>query len=278
MLDILDYHVLIHGFLQFFIYPYQSGQILPSSWSSKIFAIYCALHLIKISRSCIQIGNHCRVNAFCVSILSPCVKIRLHLDFLHTVHGHHIKFTDRFIVLRWIPGSYDQPAFRNLVASKGFTLKELQHGRCQCLGNTVDLINKQNPLPKAGILDFLIDGCYDLAHGIFCNCHLFSVKILSGNKRKSNCTLSGMVGNGVRNQSHLTFPGNLLHDLCLADSRGANKKNRALGHNRYLILPVFIFQKVSFYCIAYFFLRSLDVHNIIFSSSLQIGCIILVHV
>ena len=43
MLDILDYHVLIHGFLQFFIYPYQSGQILPSSWSSKIFAIYCAL-------------------------------------------------------------------------------------------------------------------------------------------------------------------------------------------------------------------------------------------
>ena len=126
-------------------------------------------------------------------------------------------------------------------------------------------------LSKAGFLDFLIDGCHDLAHSIFCNCHLFSVKILSGNKRKSNCTLSGMVGNGVRNQSHLTFPGNLLHDLCLADSRGANKKNRALGHNRDLILPVFIFQKVGFYCIAYFFLRSLDVHNIIFSSSLQIG-------
>ncbi len=61
-----------------------------------------------------------------------------------------------------------------------------------------------------------------------------------------------MVGNGVRNQSPPYIPGNLLHDLCLADSRGANKKNRALGHNRYLILPVFIFQKVSFYCMCVF--------------------------
>ena len=70
------------------------------------------------------------------------------------------------------------------------------------------------------------------------------------------------MGDGVGYQAHLAFPGNLLHDLGLADSRCPDEKNGTLCHHRDLVLPVLIFQKVSFYCISNLFFRSLNIHNL----------------
>ena len=176
-----------------------------------------------------------------ISIFSPCIKIRLYQKLLHTVHSDHIKFPDRFVILRWISSRYDQPPRRNLMTSECFTLKKLQHGRRQRLGHTVNLINKQDSLPKPGFLNFIINGGYDLTHGVFRNSHLFSIKFFLRNKRQANGTLPGMMSNGIRYQPHLALSGYLLHNLSLTDSRCSNKKNRALSHNRNLIFPVFIF-------------------------------------
>ena len=144
MLDVLASHLPIHRFIQLLVDLDQTGKILPASWCGEIFAVHRTFHLVEIGRPCVQIGNHGRVHTSCIGILSPRIKIRLHLDLFHTIHGHHIKFPDGFVVFRRISCSHDQPALRNLMASEGFALEKLQHGRGQRLGNAVDLINKKD--------------------------------------------------------------------------------------------------------------------------------------
>ena len=263
MLNILYHHIPVHFLIQFLINLNQPGKIFPASWSCKIFTIHSTFHFVKIRGSCIQVRNHSRMNSSCIRILSPCIKIRFHLNFLHTVHSYHIKFSDRLVIFRWISCCHNQPAFRNFMASKGFTLKKLQHGRCQCLRNTVNLINKQNSLLQTRLLYLFINRRHNFTHGVFRNSHLSAVKFFPGNKGQTNGTLSGVVCDRIRNQSNLTLSGNLLHDLRLADSGCTDKKNRTLRHNRNLIFSIFIFQQISLYCITYFFLCPFDIHNVL---------------
>ena len=58
-----------------------------------------------------------------------------------------------------------------------------------------------------------------LTHGIFRYGILFACKFHFFDKRKSHCTLSGMMGNRICYQSDVALLCNLLHNLGLADSR-----------------------------------------------------------
>ena len=168
------------------------------------------------------------MNVLPVRILLPHLKIRLYRDLFDAVQGHYVKLPDGFIVFRRISRGCDDPAFRHLMAAEGLALQKLQHGGSQGLGHTVDLIDKQNPLFKPRIPDPVVNRRHDLAHGILCY-RIFLPSIdLMFNKRQTHGALSCMMSNGIGHQAQLTFPGNLLHDLCLSHSRRPDQKHRSL--------------------------------------------------
>jgi len=131
-------HILIH---------LENGRkILPPSRRHKPLAIHRCLHGIKMILANFQIGQNRPMDALLIGIFLPDGKIRLYVDFLHTVKRYHVKFTHAFVVFGRIACRGNQPPFRHLMRPKGLALQKLEHGRRKRFGGTVDFINKQNPL------------------------------------------------------------------------------------------------------------------------------------
>ena len=144
-----------------------------------------------------------------ISIHLPYRIVFFHIDALHTVKGYNIELSDGLIVFRRIAGSHNHPSLRNLMIAEGFALQKLQHSRCQCLGYTVDLIDKQNTFFESGCFHFLINRRYNLTHCVLRDRILSAAEILFLDKRQTDGTLSRMMGNGIRNQCHATLPCHL---------------------------------------------------------------------
>ena len=89
------------------------------------------------------------MNARLVSVFLPDCEVLLDIDPLHAVQRHDVKIPHGLVVLRRISGSDDDKALRHLVVSEHLVLQKLQHGRCQRLGDTIDLIQKEDSLRYA---------------------------------------------------------------------------------------------------------------------------------
>ena len=175
-----------------------------------------------------------------ICILLPHPQIRFHVNPLDPVQGDHIEFPYRFVILRRIAGSCDNPALRYLMASEGLALEKLQHGRSQGLGYAVDFINKKNPFLKTCFLHPVIDGCHNFTHGILRH-RILPVSIsLFLNEGKAHRALSGVMGDGIGYQSNPAFPGYLLHYLSLSHSGRTDQQHRPLPYGWYDVLSVLI--------------------------------------
>ena len=166
VLDILADYLPVRPFSQLFIYIQKLGKILPSSGGGKHSPVNTGFHTVKVFSPDIQIGKHRRVDPCLIGIFFPDSEIFPHIDLLYPVQSHHVKVPDRFIVLRRISRSHNDPAGRHLLVSEGLALEELEHGRSQSLRNTVDLIDKQDSLPDSRSFHFVIHGSDNLAHSI----------------------------------------------------------------------------------------------------------------
>ena len=131
MLDVLIYHLSVYFFAQCFIYLYQPGKIFPASGGGKNTTVYRIFHSVEILSAKLQIRNHSRMDSLFIGILFPYLKVRLYINSLDSVEGYHVKFTDRFIIFRWISCRHDHPAFRYFLIAKSLSLKELEHHRRQ---------------------------------------------------------------------------------------------------------------------------------------------------
>ena len=182
----------------------------------------------------------------CPGIGKPCSAIRFNLNFSHPVQRYDIKFSDRFIILRRISGCNKNPPFRNLMTAKGLILQQCKHSRCQCFRHTVNLINKKNSLFLPGCFHVIIYRCHNLTHGIIRHCHFSVIINPVTDFRKSNGTLSGMMGNCIRYTAQTTFPGCLFYNSSFPNTRRSHKKNRSLPQNRITICPMFILHQICF--------------------------------
>ena len=98
------------------------------------------------------------MNSLLIGVFLPYIKVCLHIDLLDTVQSDHIEFPDGFVIFRRVACCDDYPAFRHLLVSEGFSLKELQHHRCQCFRYAVDLINKQDAFFQTCFFHFVVNG------------------------------------------------------------------------------------------------------------------------
>ena len=196
-------------------------------------------------------------------IFQPDIAVRLNCKLTDTVECDNIKFPDRFIILRWISRCYQNPAFRNLMTSKGFILEKCQHCRCQGFRHTVDLINKQDSLFPACLLHTIIDRCHDLTHCVICHHHSFSTVIPFNDLRKTDGTLTGVMGNGVGYKSHTALCCRLFHNGSFADSRRTDQQQRSLTDQRISIISILILRQICTKCITDFCFCFLYVHFII---------------
>ena len=240
VLDILADHFPVRPFSQLFIYIQKLGKILPPSGSGKHPSVNTGFHTVKIFSPDIQIRKHRRVDPRLIGIFFPDAEIFPDVDLLYPVQSHHVKVPDRFIVLRRISRSHNDPAGRHLLVSESLALEELEHGGSQSLRNAVDLINKQDPLPDSRSFHFVIHGSDDLAHSILGDRPGLSPVAFLLNERQSYSALPGMVGNSIRHQVNSAFSGCLLHDLSLADPRRSHKQDWSLPYGRDTVISVII--------------------------------------
>ena len=129
MLDVLADHLPVYGFSKDLINLDQTGKILPASGCCKNLSIYSILHPVEIFSTKLQIGDHRRMNSLLIGVFLPHIKVCLHIDLLDTVQSDHIEFPDGFVIFWRVACCDDHPAFRHLLVSEGFSLKELQHHR-----------------------------------------------------------------------------------------------------------------------------------------------------
>ena len=97
----------------------------------------------------LQVACHRAVDPLLQRVGFPRREILFHLQKTHPVQGHNIEFPDRPVVLRGIARCHDHVSVRHSVVSEGLVLQELEHGGCQRLGHTVDLIQEKDPLADA---------------------------------------------------------------------------------------------------------------------------------
>ena len=188
----------------------------------------------------IQIRNHTAVDSRLIGILFPDSKICFHRNDLHPVQCHHIKLPDGFVVFRRIPCRHDDPSRRYLLIAKAFALQKLQHGGRQRLRYTVDLIDKQDSFRFPGSLHLIIDGGYDLTHGIFRYRTFLSPVFLFPDKRQTDGALTGVMSDSIGNQCQIALSRDLFHNLCLSDTGRSHQQNRSLPDGRDQIIPEFI--------------------------------------
>ena len=193
-------------------------------------------------------------------VLFPDLKIRLHIDLFDAVQGRDIKFPHGFIVFRRVSCCHDDPAIRDLMISESLILQKLQHGRGQCLGHAVDLIDEEKSLGESCVLDLIVDRRDDLTHGIFRHMDILPTVSLLRDKRETDGTLSRMVCDRVGDETDPALPRHLLHDLGLSDSWRTDEQHRALPHGRDLVFPVFVLRQIHLYRIFNFLFCTLDVH------------------
>ena len=260
VLDILAHHFPVRSFSQLFIGIEELGQILPSSGCGEHAPVHTGLHAVKIIFVNIQIGDHSRMDTCTVGIFFPHAEIFLHVNPADPVKSHHVKLPDRFIVLRRIACCYNDPALGHRLIAEGLALQKLQHGGRKRLRHTVDFINKKDSLLYLRLLHPVIHRGYDLTHGIFCHGMELPAVFLLPDKRQPHGTLPGVVGNGIGYQVDLTFPGDLLHDLCLSDSRRAHQQNGALPDGRNAVFSIGVLDQICLYSVLDLLFCSFNVH------------------
>ena len=185
-------------------------------------------------------------------------QIRFDIDLAHAVQGYEVKIPDALIIFRRIAGGGDDPAFRNRLIAESLALQELQHGRRQRLGDTVDFIDKKNTFFLTCLLHVAVNAADDFAHGVFGDGSGDAVKYLFLNEREAHSALSRMVGNGIGDETDAAFLRNLLHDLCFSDAGRPHQKDGTLPDLRNTVLAVFILVQISpdsifdiFFCFLY---------------------------
>ena len=129
VLNVLADHLTVYGFSKDLINLDQTGKILPASGCGKDLSVYGILHPVEIFSAKLQIGDHRRMNSLLIGVFLPHIKVCLHIDLLDTVQSDHIEFPDGFVIFWRVACCDDYPAFRHLLVSEGFSLKELQHHR-----------------------------------------------------------------------------------------------------------------------------------------------------
>ena len=117
-------------------------------------------------------------------IILPHPIIRLHVQHLQAVKGHHVKLSHQFVVFRGIACRHNHPALRHLMPSEHLVLQKLQHGGREGFRHTVDFVQKKNPLPDAAFFHHLVYGCDNFTHGILRHVILHALIFPVGNKGK----------------------------------------------------------------------------------------------
>ena len=194
-----------------------------------------------------EIGHDRSVDPRPGSIFPEGSKVFLYVDPAEPVESDNVKITDGLIVLGRIARCHDDEPVRDPVRAKGLVLQELQHRGRQRLGDTVDLIQKQDPLLHSGGFDLVIDCRNDLAHCVLCHGVLPAAIVFPGNKRKADGALSGVVGDGIRDQADTALLGDLFHDRRLADPGRPHQKNRALLFRWDRICSCLVLVQISLY-------------------------------
>ena len=240
MLQVLAHHRLVHLQPQPLVGADEGGEVLPAAGGDELGAVHVRHHLVKVVGPQLQIGKNGRVNSVGTGIFLPDGQVSLHVHALDPVQRDDVELPHALVVLGRVARGGDDPALGHFLVAEGFALQKLQHGGGQRLGDTVDLVDEQNALRKAGVLHALVHAGDDLAHGVLGDGHGFAAVLPLLDHGQAHGALAGVVGDGIGHQGHPLLPGNLLHDLGFSDAWRAHQQNGPLANGGNGILAVLV--------------------------------------
>ena len=105
-----------------------------------------------------------------------------------------------------------------------------------------------------------MDGGQNLAHGVLGDGVGLAAEGLLLDKGQAHGALAGVMGDGVSHQTHSGLPGDLLHDLGLADTGRAHQQHGALADGGDHVGSQLVLHEICLQCIENFLFCLFDVH------------------
>ena len=261
VLDVFLDEVLIGLQAQLLVGIQQIRQVLPAAGGDELGSVHVGVDLVEVLRVQFQIAQDGAVDVSCPGVVLPHRQVGLNVHAAHTVEGDDVKVPDGFVVLRRVACCHDDPARRHSLVAEGLALQKLQHGGRQRLGHTVDLVDEQDALRKAGGLHFGVDAGDDLAHGVLGHRDVLVAVVALPDKGQTHGALAGVMGDGIGHQCHPALSGHLLHHLGLTDARRPHEQDGPLSDGRDGVFAQGILGKVGLDGVFDLFFGAFDVHN-----------------
>ena len=261
MTQILPNNFLVHRQIQLVTGLEHDREVLPSAGGDKLRSVHVILHAVEVLRAQFKIGQNRRMQPMCAGVFLPDGQIRLNVNAAHTIQRHEVKIPHALVVLRRVARCHNDPACRDGLIAEGFALKELQHGRSQRFGHTVDFVNEKNSVFHPGLLHLFIDACDDFTHRVLRHAAVLAVIAALTDKRKPHGALSCMVGDCVGHERDAAFLCNLLHNLGFANARRAHQQNGTLTDGRNQRFTGVVHRKIGFDGLLNLLFGSFDIHR-----------------
>ena len=270
-MQILGSQLLADCKAQLFVILQDLGKVLPGTGRYHGQTVHSGLDLVKIFGTDIQIADDAAADTVFQRIGLPCFITWLNFDHLQAVTGGSVELPDAFVEAGRVAGGDHHPALGDLMPTKDFVLQEQQHGRGESLGDTVDLVQKQDALRFAGGAHTVVDAGDDLAHGVFADLIVLAAVFLFYDHRQTQCALAGVVGHGIAHKAKPHLISDLLHNGSLAQTWRTQQEDRPLVHQRKSVAAQSVLLQVDLYGIFDLLLCTCYIHDSV-SSSVRVFC------
>ena len=269
VLQVLGGQLLADRKPQFLVVLQDLGEVFPRTGRHHGQAVHGGLDLVEILRPDVQIADDAAADPMVEGVGFPRRIVRLDLDHLQAVAGGGVKLPDALVEAGRVSGGDHHPALGDLVPTEHLILQKEQHGRRQCLGNAVDLVEEKDALGLAGGAHTVVDAGNDLAHGVLADLIGLAAVRLFHNDGQTQRALAGVVGHGVADQTQPHLVRDLLHDGRFAQTRRTQQEHRPLMHQRHPVAAQRVFLQVDLHRILDLLFCTCYIHD---SASSVWGC------
>ena len=244
VLQVLGHEVLVDGQTLVAVRDDHAREVLPTARRDHARAVDARAHVVEALGLVREVGGDGGVDAVADGVVHPHVEVGLDVDALQAVHHGGVELARGAVVLRRVAGRDDDPARGQAVLAERLVLQELQHGGHEGLRRAVDLVQEEDALRDAALLDRVVRGGDDLAHGVAADLVRASAVLALRDVRQAERALARVVRDGVADEVDAETVRDLADDGRLADARGTHHDDGALHLRGDAVDPVLVLAEV----------------------------------
>ena len=260
-LHVLPDKDIVDGQVLSFVQLDGAGKVVPAACRDELLAVRGGLKVIEVLLLNVKVRDDGGMHAAGQGVFAPCLVVGLNIDALEAVPRCQVEIARRAVVFGRVAGGHHDPPLGHLVAAEHFVLQELQHGGRERFGHAVDFVKEQDALGVPRLLDRVVHGGDDFAHGVLGYVVRFAAVLLLHDERQAQRALARVVRHGVGHEPHVKLLGYLLDDGGFADARRAKQENGTLALGRQGVAAELIFCEIRLHGVLDLLFGLFDIHG-----------------